>query len=316
MKKRLIVTGGAGFIGSHIASRLISEGFDVLILDNLSTGKEGNIPGKADFIKLDLGKESSYDRLKDFSCLAVFHLAGQSSGEASFRDPFYDLESHAMSTFWLLDWCRKKRVSRFVYASSMAVYGDPAYLPVDEGHPFQPKTFYGSAKIAAEAYVRLYQTLGVDTTIFRMFSVYGPGQDLENRAQGILSIYLSYLMEGAPIVVKGSPDRFRDLVYIDDVVDAWATALDDPRSYGKTYNIATGKKTRVRDMIALLAAAFGHADYPVEYRSGTPGDQFGIIGDISLIRRELGWEPKIPLSEGLARMANDAMREKREGAIR
>src|SRR3989338_7901663 len=152
--QHIIVTGGAGFIGSHIVLRLITEGYRVTVLDNLSTGKEKNIPAKADFIKIDLGQESSYVSLKNIACSAVFHLAGQSSGEASFKDPFYDFHSHVVSTFCLLEWCKRKGIPRFLYASSMGVYGEPNYLPVDENHPLQPKSFYAAAKISAEAYVR------------------------------------------------------------------------------------------------------------------------------------------------------------------
>ncbi len=173
--KHIIVTGGAGFIGSHIAQGLISQGYAVTVLDNLSTGNEENIPKGVNFIKIDLSIEDSYSSLNNICCDAIFHLAGQSSGEASFIDPVYDLRSHVMSTFFLLDWCRKKGVKRFLYSSSMSIYGEPNYLPVDENHSIQPKTFYAAAKISAEAYIKLYQSLGINTTIFRLFSVYGPG---------------------------------------------------------------------------------------------------------------------------------------------
>jgi UDP-glucose 4-epimerase len=298
----IIVTGGAGFIGSHIASRLISEGYKVTVLDNLSTGKEANVPQGADLIKIDLGQETSYDYLKNITCDAVFHLAGQSSGEASFKDPFYDLRSHVMSTFCLLDWCKKNGIPRFLYSSSMSIYGDPSYLPIDENHPLQPKTFYAAAKISAESHVKLYQTLGINTTIFRLFSVYGQGQNLANKMQGIVSIYLSYMFENTPIIVKGSKDRFRDFIYIDDVVEAWMISFDNPITYGKVYNVGSGKKTKVEDLLSILKNLFGNQDYPVEYRDGTPGDQFGVVADIKQITRDLKWSPKVDLQEGLKKM--------------
>ena len=300
----IVVTGGAGFIGSHLDLRLISEGFKVTILDNLSTGKEENIPRGANFIKIDLGEEKACKARLDFACDAIFHLAGQSSGEASFKDPFSDLKSHIHSTFWLLNWCREKAIPRFMYSSSMAVYGDPKYLPVDENHTLQPKTFYSAAKASAEVYVSLNQTMGVSTTIFRFFSVYGPGQNLDNKIQGMVSIFLSYILEKAPVVVKGSKDRFRDFVYIDDLVDAWMRAYNNPVSDGKVYNIASGKKTSVKDLIEGLKRSFGYQDYPVEYREGTPGDQFGVVGDIKRISDELLWEPKVDIQTGLNKMVN------------
>ena len=300
--QHVIVTGGAGFIGSHITSRLLSKAFKVTVIDNLSTGKEENIPNGADFIKMDLGQKSSYAYLENITCDAVFHLAGQSSGEASFIDPFYDLKSHVLSTYCLLEWCKKKRVSRFLYASSMSIYGDPNYLPVNENHPLQPKTFYSAAKISAEAYIKLYQTLGINVTILRLFSVYGPGQNLDNKMQGMVSIFLSYLLENTPIIIKGSKDRFRDFIYIDDVVDAWLESFDNPLTYGKVYNVGSGEKTKVEDLIKALKNSFGYEDYPIEYEEGTPGDQFGIVADITRITQELRWRPKVNLQEGLNKM--------------
>lgn len=303
-RRHLIVTGGAGFIGSHLAARLLADGHEVSVLDDLSTGRLENIPSGARFIKVDLGKQDEYRKLDQLSGDAVFHLAGQSSGEASFLDPLGDLRSHVLSTFWLLEWCREKRVRRFVYASSMSVYGDPQYLPVDEQHPQQPKTFYGAGKLGAEAYIRLHRTLGIDTTIFRLFSVYGPGQNLENRMQGMVSIFLSYLLEGKPLIVKGSGERFRDLVYVDDVVAAWLSAWQNPASYGKLYNVAGGQKTRVVDLVEALKQAMGQPRHPVEYLEGTPGDQFGIIGANTLIAQDLHWQPRVDLQTGLNQLVS------------
>ena len=301
MKKKLhfIVTGGAGFIGSHLASRLIDDGYNVTVIDNLSTGRERNIPKKAVFLNLDLAQEHTCTLLEPIQCDGVFHLSGQSSGEASFQDPLSDLRSHVLSTFWLLKWCKEKNVRRFIYTSSMSIYGDPCYLPVDESHPAQPKSFYAAAKASAEAYINLYRTMGIDATIFRLFSVYGPGQNLENKMQGMVSIYLSYIIERMPIIVKGSKYRFRDIVYIDDVVDAFCKAIYNHKTYGKTYNVASGVKTRVEDLIEALKAACDKPVYPVKYADGTPGDQFGIVGDIKAITQDLKWKPRTSLTAGL-----------------
>ncbi len=308
--QHIIVTGGAGFIGSQIARRLLSEGCRVTILDNLSTGTKTNIPPQADFIQIDLGQKEMFDALNHLTADAVFHLAGQSSGEASFLNPLGDLESHVMSTFWLLDWCKAKGIARFLYASSMSVYGDPPTLPLKESHPVQPKTFYGAGKAAAESYIKLYQTLGINTTIFRLFSVYGPGQNLANKMQGMVSIYLSYMLEGKPVLVKGARDRFRDLVFIDDVVDAWMTAYENPKSFGKLYNVAGGRKFTVEEILNGLKKSFKNEHYPIEFKGSTPGDQFGVIADVSLIEKDLGWRPKVSLEEGLERMVSSEMQGK------
>lgn len=298
-KKTIMITGGAGFIGSHIAKKLVDLDYKVIILDNLSTGDIRNIPSAADFIKINLVNRAAYRQLKTIKCSAILHLAGQSSGEASFRYPLYDLQSHILSTFFLLEWCKANSVNRFLYASSMSVYGDAKYLSVDERHPLQPKTFYGAAKASAENYVRLYQRLGINTTIFRLFSVFGPGQNLKNKMQGMVSIYLSYMLENKPIIVKGSLDRFRDLIYIDDVVDVWIKALNNAKSFGKTYNVASGKKTKVSRIIYLLKKIYGSPGHLVDRRPGTPGDQFGLIADIKRITSDLKWKPKTSFNLGL-----------------
>ncbi|MBF0320221.1 MAG: NAD-dependent epimerase/dehydratase family protein [Nitrospirae bacterium] len=301
MTRHVIVTGGAGFIGSHLALALLTKGHRVTILDNLHTGKEKNIPKGADFINIDLGADNV--PLRGLNCDAVFHLAGQSSGEASFDDPEYDFRSHVLSTFNMLRWCKETGVSRFIYSSSMSVYGDPDTLPINEGHALRPKTFYGAGKAAAEAYINLFSRLGLNTTVFRLFSVYGPGQDLDNKMQGMLSIYLSYMLEGNPVIVKGSAGRYRDFINVGDIVAAWLLAYESPVSFGKTYNLATGVKTTVQDLLNELKSAFNAKDYPIEFGQNTAGDQFGTVGDISLIKKDLNWQPAIDLKAGIAAMA-------------
>lgn len=298
-KDHIIVTGGAGFIGSHMAKRLLEANYQVTVLDDLSTGKRNNIPPKADFIQMDLGVEREYSKLKNMSCDAIFHLAGQSSGEASFLDPAKDCRSHVFSTMHLLEWNKNKKLKHFIYASSMAIYGDPAKLPVREDSLPNPKTFYAAAKLSAENYIRLYQSLGFLTTIFRLFSVYGPGQNLDNKMQGMISIYLSYILENKTIEVKGSKERFRDFVYIDDLISAWELAYKNPVSFGKTYNLCSGIKTTVAEIIDNLQQAIGDENYPVEFLPGTPGDQFGVVGDNQRLKKDLGWAPKFDLQSGL-----------------
>jgi len=299
--KTYLVTGGAGFIGSAIADRLKAEGHNVYIIDDLSTGKLNNVPQGCEFIQMELGKDN-ISKIKSVDCDAVFHLAGQSSGEASFLDPDKDFRSHVTSTFQLLQWCRDKGVRRFMYASSMSVYGDPVELPVKETARVNPKSFYGAGKASAENYIRLFDKLGVDSTIMRFFNIYGPGQNLENMRQGMASIYLAYMIKGAPVQVKGSKDRFRDFLYIDDLVDAWMAAYENPKTIGKTYNLCSGKKTTVESLLAGLMQAFAKPGYPVEYLDGTPGDQFGIYGDNALIQHDLKWQPRVSLKEGLTQM--------------
>lgn len=308
-KKHIILTGGAGFIGTHIAHRFLREGYRVIVIDNLSTGKKENLPNDVDFLKFSIEKERDYDKLRHVRPDAVFHLAAQSSGEASFLNPHYDVSSHVIGTFLLLEWCRSKKIRRFIYSSSMSVYGAPRYLPVDEAHPLEPKTYYAAGKAAAENYINLYHnTFGMRTTIFRLFSVYGPGQNLDNKLQGMLSIYLSYLLEGVPIIVRGQDKRFRDFIYIDDLVQAWWMALRKPITFGKTYNVASGERTTVCRLLKLLQSACSVRDYPVRFKRGTPGDQFGIVGDIAALQSDLCWKPEVNIRVGIQRTVDSEKR--------
>jgi len=296
-----LVTGGAGFIGSHLVSRLLETRSEVIVLDDLSTGHVGNVSAGATLLEGSVADESVYDGLPT-DVDTVFHLAAQSSGEASFDDPARDFRSHVVGTFKLLQWCDAHDVDRFVYSSSMSVYGEAEYLPVDETHPIDPKTYYAAGKIAAEAYVSLFDELGVDTTILRLFSVYGPGQNLENMKQGMVSIYLTFLLKDERILVKGPLDRFRDFVFIDDVVGAFTAVIDEPTTHGEVYNVATGTRTEVRELLDTMIRCSDHDDFPIDVTSGTPGDQHGIFGDASKIRNDIGWSASTSLETGLTEM--------------
>lgn len=301
---KFLITGGAGFIGSHIARRLLSLGHEVWVVDNLTTGYLENVPPGSTFVQLDLSRPEAFDNLPEVPFDAVLHLAAQSSGEISFEKPVYDLQTNMLGTLLLLHWCYQRGIRRFLYASSMSIYGDVGDEAVDETHPCQPKSFYGIGKLAAERYLHIFSEKGMRTTAFRMFNVYGPGQNLANLKQGMVSIYLAYILKGEPILVKGSRDRFRDFIYIDDVVNAWVAAIESSNTFGKTYNLASGKKTFVWELLEELIKAFGYdpSTYPVEFATGTLGDQFGIWADIRRIKADLDWQPHTSLLTGLRKM--------------
>jgi UDP-glucose 4-epimerase len=294
----LLITGVAGFIGSAIAQRMIASGHDVIGIDNLITGKRTNIPDQTLFIEGDIAQKSLYDELKKFKIDAIMHLAAQSSGEISFEKPEYDVLTNTLGTLNLLNFAAGQGIKRFMYASTMSIYGDVDDQPIIEDQCKNPKSYYGTTKLAAEHYVRIFSDR-LNTTSFRLFNVYGPGQNMDNLKQGMVSIYLAYLMRGEPIVVKGSKDRFRDLTYIDDIVDVWASSLTNEKTYGQIYNLATGKKTTVEELLIALKAAWNAPEYPVVFSDGTPGDQFGIYADISRLKNDLGWEPKTDLKDGV-----------------
>jgi UDP-glucose 4-epimerase len=305
MPERILVTGGAGFIGSRIAHRLLKTGYDVDIIDDLSTGLEANLPTGAKFIQQDLTQPDALGDMENRAYYAVFHLAGQASGQKSFEDPQQDLLVNAHTTSRLLQQCHHLKVKHFLYASSMGVYGNPTNLPVEETCPPVPTSFYGANKLESENYCRVFQGLGLSTTCFRMFNVYGPGQNLANMKQGMVSIYLAYLLKKERITIKGSLERFRDFVYIDDVVDVWMTAFLNPAASGGVFNVASGVKTTVRDLVGSLFLAFKGRELTAEdYEEvkGTPGDQFGLYANIDHIQSTLNWSPSVSLEEGLARL--------------
>jgi UDP-glucose 4-epimerase len=309
---RVLVTGGAGFIGSSLARRMLAEGYEVAIVDDLSTGYRENIPPGAEFLELDLTRPESFGKLPAGRFDAVCHLAGQSSGAGSMENPHHDLEANAASTILLSQWCLAKGVTRFVFASSMGVYGDAQPLPVSEEARCQPLSFYGASKLAAEHALQVAARQGLQPTALRLFSVYGPGQDLGRLTQGIVSIYLAYLLKGVPVPITGSLQRFRDLIYIDDVVKAWLAAVLRPSTPSPAYNIGTGKPTTVRQLLDRLIGTLNlPADYPIQELPGSPADQFGIYADTSRAQRELHFSHRVELTDGVRKMVEWA----RSGAV-
>ncbi len=299
--KRYLVTGAAGFIGSTIARKLAEEGNEIWTIDNLRTGFKENIPNGSIFIEGGCQEPESIKRLNGVRFNAILHLAGQSSGEISFDDPVYDLRTNTESTLRLITYCLENGCKRFIYTSSMSVYGEVEDKPIPESHVTKPLSFYGVGKLASENYMRIYQSKGLAPTSLRFFNVYGPGQNMGNLRQGMVSIYLAQALREEKVIVKGPLDRFRDFIFIDDCVDFVMGIIEDERSYGGVYNVGTGVRTTVKDLLEKMMEISGvHKEIVVE--KGTPGDQKGIYADTSLAEAQLGFKYKYSLDEGLARM--------------
>jgi UDP-glucose 4-epimerase len=293
--ERILITGVAGFIGSHVAARFLQEGYSVVGVDDLSSGRIENVPAGLEFIRGDLAQEATIARIPG-DCRRILHLAGQSSGEISFDDPVADLEKNTVSTLNLIRYGIEHGVERIVYASSMSVYGAVENAPIAETHDCSPLSCYGVGKYAAEGYLRVYRTR-LPFVALRMFNVYGPGQDLSNLRQGMVSIYLAQALANGRIEVKGSTERFRDFIFIDDVVAAWFQAANNPAAIGQTLNVGTGVRTTVGALLAMICERVPGASYYVQ--GATPGDQSGIFADTSLLREHLGLDSFTPIDGGL-----------------
>ena len=299
----ILVTGVAGFIGSAVAKRLLDMGHTVVGIDNLSTGFKGNIAKKLEFIKGHCHEASTYASIEGRSFDAIIHLAGQNGSSVGFKDPLYDLQANTVSTYQLLEFARRNNCNRFLLASSVSVYGTKNDLAVTETEMCQPESFYGAHKLASENYLHIYRQYGIVSTALRLFNVYGPGQNMVAPTHGIISIFMEMLENEGHIIIKGSPNRIRDFIYIDDAVDAFVLCLDHPEAENRVFNIARGNQHKVGELISLLRNVSKKA-VTLEYFGSTAGDVRSVYADISLAVELLGFEPQVSLSEGVRRMYN------------
>ena len=302
-----LVTGAAGFIGAAIVEKLLSQEHTCTTIDNLSTGSREHVPNGCCFIEGDVADAALIESLKGDSFDAIIHIAGQSSGEISFDNPVYDLQTNTQSTLLLLKLARETGCKKFIYASSMSTYGDHIPPVCMEDTSLVPKSFYAVGKLASEHYMRIFSEFGIACTALRFFNVYGPGQNLKNLRQGMASIFLAMAINDHHVHVKGSKDRFRDFVFIDDVVDAVLKTLNRENGYD-VFNVCTGVPTTVETVVETIRSTLPH-DVSVEYADSTPGDQFGIYGDYSKINTALGWKPKYDFQTGMKMMIDWAIAE-------
>jgi UDP-glucose 4-epimerase len=299
-----LVTGGAGFIGGHLATRLIEQGHKVTIVDDLSSGFASNVPNGSSFIQADLTKADTYDLLPtDFT--HIFHLASHVGQELSFETPIRDLEVNLLATSRIVKWALENGKPRIIFASSMNVYGNPLdpTIPVNEETPVSLPSPYAVGKYSSELLLEVYRPFGISSASLRFFNVYGAKQDFSNLKQGMVSIFMSYVQKGKPVEVRGSLERFRDFIHVSDIVDA--CILVAQTEHTGVFNVSTGTKTTVKNLIDSIIHSFQEdpRQYPVVELAPTPRDQFGVFG-VSNRLSELGWSPRITLEKGLIEMAN------------
>ncbi len=304
--KRVLVTGGAGFIGGHLAHGLVRDGHAVTVLDSLATGKRENVPEAAVFVEGDVRERDTVEAV--FSAArfdAVCHVAGQASISRSFASPEDDLDTNVLGTLNAIRSCLVHQVPRLVYASSMTAYGQPSVVPTPESAACLPVSYYGVTKLAGERYVQITgdrPDVSLDVTSLRMFNVYGARQSVDNPYQGVLAIFIGNLLRGEPITIHGDGEQTRDFVHVDDVVEAWLRVLERPESHGRVLNVGSGRETSVNDLALGVLATFGESPESWEVRrtEAQLGDQRRSAADTRALSA-LGWSPSVSFADGLAR---------------
>ncbi|HEY3265283.1 MAG TPA: NAD-dependent epimerase/dehydratase family protein [Armatimonadota bacterium] len=293
--QRAVVTGGAGFIGSHIVDALHAQGAEVLVIDNLVSGKASNLPAGVRLETVDVIEPQIAAILKNFQPEAVFHLAAQMDVRRSVEDPLFDNRVNVFGSVNVLRSALDAGAQRFVFSSTGgAMYGEVDEIPTPETVPPQPVAPYGISKLCAERYIHYFHANGLPGAVCRFGNVYGPRQDPHGEA-GVVAIFGSRLLNGEPCTVFGDGSQVRDYVHVSDVVRACLAAADAP---GGTFNIGTGVGTDVNRLYNILAAAAGVDARPV-YAEARKGELQTSILNPALAAQKLGWKPSVTVEQGL-----------------
>ncbi len=292
-----LVTGGAGFIGSHLVDALIARGDGVAVIDDMSSGKSGYLNPAADLYAVDIRDDSVGNVMKTVGPDVVFHVAAQISVAVSARAPRFDAETNILGSLNVLDAMSAAGASKMVFVSTGgAMYGEPETLPAPETAEARPAAPYSASKLAVENYLPVYKRLrGIEYSIIRPANVYGPRQDPHGEA-GVVAIFTRAMLAGEAIRIFGEGTDERDYVFVEDVVDALIRASDGPGT--GPYNVGSGRGTSVNDIAAKLARLTGYGEEPLRLPQ-RPGDLRRISLDASLAKMELGWSPTTSLNDGL-----------------
>ena len=297
---KILVTGGAGFIGSHVVEAFLEKGYEVVILDDLSTGRESNIHPQAKFYKLDIRSPEVRNIFEAERPDFISHHAAQMDVRRSVAQPLFDADVNILGSINLIECAREFGVRHFVYISTGgAVYGEPEYVPCNETHPINPICQYGASKHTVEHYLFMYHVnYGLNYTVLRYPNVYGPRQDPHGEA-GVVAIFTGKMLAGEPVTINGDGEQTRDFVYVGDCAHANYLAVTVNHKPG-IYNIGWGRPTSVNDIFNTLAkiTAFPHK---ASFGPAKVGETRHIYLDAAKARKELGWSPTLALEEGLER---------------
>lgn len=307
---KICITGGAGFIGSHLAEECIKNHYYVIVFDNFSTGKEENLSFIKQYptarIKVIQGDVADYDAVGEAvkGCDAVFHEAAVASVQQSIENPPATFESNAKGTLNVLEACRHNGVKKVIFACSAAIFGDHPEIPKKEDSPVFPTSPYGADKYISEVYLRLYNELyGLTTVSLRYFNVFGPGQDPSSPYSGVISIFTKRIARGEDITVYGDGTQYRDFIFVKDVVQVNMLALEKLDKGFHYYNVGYGKATDINSLITILQNIYNKT-IKVHYVEARPGDIKESISDPAKVIRELGFSPQYSVEEGLTLMAD------------
>ena len=293
----ILVTGGAGFIGSHIVNTYIEAGHSVSVIDNLSSGKLQYLNSKAKFFEMDILNPKVSEVLKSEKINAINHHAAQISVSKSLIDPLFDANSNIIGTLQLLKSAVSLDVEKFIFASTGgAIYGEQIYFPASEDHPYQPINPYGVSKLSAENYLSFFnKQFGLSTTALRYSNVFGPHQNPHGEA-GVVAIFCDRLIKNLIPVICGNGKQTRDFISVSDVAQANLIALD--RSCEGTFNVATGKETSINSLAETLLGISGKKAL-IDHGPARQGDQSRSVISYKKLHENFGWQPEVSLEQGL-----------------
>lgn len=297
---KILVTGGAGFIGSHVVDAYLAAGHEVAVIDNFSTGSEHNVNTAARLHRVDLREPSAISSLvSSFKPDVVNHHAAQAEVPRSVEDPAFDAQVNLIGGINLLKACVDHGVKKLIFISTGgALYGEPDVVPCDEDHPVRPLSPYGTSKFCFEQYLgTFHRTFGLEYTVLRYANIYGPRQDFKSEEGRVVAIFASRMLEGRPVTIDGDGEQARDMLYVGDVAMANLAALD--RGANGTYHVSSGYAVTVNDMYRKLALLTDYSQ-PPQHGPRRRGDVYRIALDNSRAQRDLGWQPAVQLEEGLA----------------